>query len=54
MRQEWDKYQRRQKALGNQIARDSTKATHPQRQTVKSPENDAKTTGKGRRKSAKA
>ena len=25
MRQEWDKYQRRQKALGNQIARDSTK-----------------------------
>ena len=25
MRQEWDKYQRGQKALGNQIARDSTK-----------------------------
>lgn len=49
MRQEWEKYQRRQKALGNQIARDI-----PQRQTAQSPENDAKTTGKGRRKSAKA
>jgi hypothetical protein len=53
MRQEWDKYQRRQKALGNPDCARRYKATRPQRQTVKSPENDAKTTGKGRRKSAK-